>query len=633
MKRILSLFTIVSLVLQPFAYAQTTPVLDQALFQKEYSVNGGFELGTSKWTRYLDAAGAVPVDCVGGSPTVTLASSTTNPIQGKASGLITKPASNVQGQGYATTVTLDKAARTKMITVSGSYEVVSGTYSGGTGSTDSDLTVYLYDVTGAQVIQPSGYKLDGAVSGNTYPFAAIFQSPQYSTDTRDIRVCLHHATTSASAFSIRLDQVKVGVQNKSQGPPLTAETSYTPTFTGFGTVTVQNFRWFRDGEYLNVSGEFTSGTATAVEARISLPAGLVAASTYSNQSLVGDAARNSNSTTYFRDAVTIQPNSTYVNIGVQTSTTNLLNNALGNAIASSGSLLNINFRVKIQGWGSTVTMSDNSSSRIVTAQVFTSTSFTATSSTTYPTTGFSTQFDTHGAFSASTYTIPVPGYYEITGFATLATVTGNAIHAYKINGGANVFYGTGTNTGSSDRIGGAFKLGFLTAGTTVQFGVFSSVNATVNFFQVGITQVQGPSQIASSESVNASYYSTNGQSITATTDNLINFNTIVFDSHNAVTTGASWKFTAPISGVYEVKVANYVVLASATHYGTLFVNGVSNIRITEDIATATPALSVGSGLVKLKAGDFIDYRLNPSATTTLNTAAGLNYISITRVGN
>lgn len=50
-------------------------------------------------------------------------------------------------------------------------------------------------------------------------------------------------------------------------------TAYTPTFTGFGTVSVEDFDYQDVGDFLIITGRFTAGTATAVEARVSLPTG------------------------------------------------------------------------------------------------------------------------------------------------------------------------------------------------------------------------------------------------------------------------------------------------------------------------------------------------------------------------
>lgn len=47
--------------------------------------------------------------------------------------------------------------------------------------------------------------------------------------------------------------------------------SYTPTFTGFGTVSTEEFEYKRVGDSIVIRGNFTCGTPTATEAQISLP--------------------------------------------------------------------------------------------------------------------------------------------------------------------------------------------------------------------------------------------------------------------------------------------------------------------------------------------------------------------------
>jgi len=51
-------------------------------------------------------------------------------------------------------------------------------------------------------------------------------------------------------------------------------TAYTPTFTGFGTVSAVSAMWWRDSTGLGIKGFWTCGTSTAVTAKISLPSGL-----------------------------------------------------------------------------------------------------------------------------------------------------------------------------------------------------------------------------------------------------------------------------------------------------------------------------------------------------------------------
>ena len=63
-------------------------------------VENGFGIeDVDGWAAYADAAGATPVDGTGGSPTTTVTRTTSAPLIGDASILLTKPASDVQGEG------------------------------------------------------------------------------------------------------------------------------------------------------------------------------------------------------------------------------------------------------------------------------------------------------------------------------------------------------------------------------------------------------------------------------------------------------------------------------------------------------------------------------------------------------
>ena len=98
------------------------------------------------------------------------------------------------------------------------YAVASGTYA------TSDLTVYLYDVTNSQVIQPSGYQIQAASTGLGMQQKATFQTPSNSTS---YRLILHVASPSASAYTVKFDNFNVGPQVISQGTPVTDWQAYT----------------------------------------------------------------------------------------------------------------------------------------------------------------------------------------------------------------------------------------------------------------------------------------------------------------------------------------------------------------------------------------------------------------------
>jgi hypothetical protein len=102
----------------------------------------------------------------------------------------------------------------------------------------------------------------------------------------------------------------------------------------------------------------------------------------------------------------------------------------------------------------------------------------------------------------------------------------------------------------------------------------------------------------------------------------LEFNTVEYDSHNAVTTGTSWRFTAPIGGVYRVSMT-YIYQSGGTWYPIeLFKNGSAQGRIMDIISTTGQS---GTVTIKMNSGEFIDIR-----TVTTMTVNG-NSISIEKV--
>lgn len=130
-------------------------------------------------------------------------------------------------------------------------------------------------------------------------------------------------------------------------------TSYTPTFTGFGTVTSIECLHSRVASNLLLRCKFTSGTPTAVEARVSLPNSLVSADTNKIPSLqsVGILVQGSNNgslSTY----TLIEPSVSYVTFGLQ----NLANSGLvksnGSTFSTSSNPMSLTATIPIQGWSS-----------------------------------------------------------------------------------------------------------------------------------------------------------------------------------------------------------------------------------------------------------------------------------------
>ena len=140
--------------------------------------------------------------------------------------------------------------------------------------------------------------------------------------------------------------------------------------------------------------------------------------------------------------------------------------------------------------------------------------------------------------------------------------------------------------------------------------------------------------------------SATAQSIPGTAATVVNFDTSDFDTNSAVTTGSTWKFTAPSAGKYHVSAA--VLFASAV-WGTTSIAELSLNKNGTKVSTlcwlqTQPASNTGSIYVPLAGGDTINLAANDyidvrayqghSSTTALalNGDSTYNYIAIDKVG-
>lgn len=132
----------------------------------------------------------------------------------------------------------------------------------------------------------------------------------------------------------------------------TGWTSYTPTFTGFGTASAITAYWRRLGDTLEIRGVFTSGTSTATEARISLPSGVTSSSNIATLEIAGQFDTSIFSATNFGYETLMQPSVTYINIGQRDSLTSSFAKSNGSTVASNGTTVAFTATVPVQGWAS-----------------------------------------------------------------------------------------------------------------------------------------------------------------------------------------------------------------------------------------------------------------------------------------
>jgi hypothetical protein len=123
-------------------------------------------------------------------------------------------------------------------------------------------------------------------------------------------------------------------------------TAYTPTFTGFGTVSEIEF-WYRiQDENYEVRGHANCGTSTGVEARISLPNSATAVGTFTNNMNVGTFVRNVVNT---NDVIILaQGGEAYVKCGIRNNASNAPLTALnGNGFMTAGNRFVVKFSLPV----------------------------------------------------------------------------------------------------------------------------------------------------------------------------------------------------------------------------------------------------------------------------------------------
>jgi hypothetical protein len=234
-----------------------------------YFTDGGFERGSngvipSGWVQYNDGAIAVPVDGTGGSAVaqVTMLCTTSSPIRGTLSAVISKDANNRQGVGYSFPFTISNAD--KGITAGVNFELLtSANYVSG------DMVFYIYDVTNSILITPRSVSLPALPS-----YGKFFSDFGLTTGT-SYRFIMHIATTSALAYTVTLDtMVNTTTKVAVPGAINTNWITYTPTLGASLTGSVNTARWRQINDSMEIMGAITASNTGAVAAfSISLPSG------------------------------------------------------------------------------------------------------------------------------------------------------------------------------------------------------------------------------------------------------------------------------------------------------------------------------------------------------------------------
>jgi len=520
--------------------------------------NPDAEADTTGWATYADAGGTSPVDGTSGSPTLTFTRTTSSPLSGSASFLITKDAANRQGNGVSFDFTIDTSSKAKVMQIGFDYIVASGTFVAGnpsdrTTAGDSDITVWVYDVTNGVLIQPSTYRL---YSNNTTIADRFMANFQTSSNSTSYRLILHCGTTSASAYTVKVDNVSVAPTSYVYGSPITDWQSYTPTFNGSPTVASVTFWYRRIGDSVQINGSFQLTATNASTTALTMPSGLTidTAKVGSTRKFVfGEASRivqTGTETTLVKHVVAYNTSFTNQLFLASTSVSQNLGQNAWNGLFVNNDWVTVEAMVPITGWSSSVQMSDSADTRVVDCVVTTTANITGTagSAFVFPV----VTKDSHGAYNSSTgiYTVPVAGDYQIHGTGLYSTV-GDIACNIQVNGSFN---NNLTTTDTTRAKSGSMLIPNLKAGDTIK--LVPDVNRNLvysagNFIPtLSIVRVSGPSQISATETIKMKAYSINGQSFANNSTVKVQFPSKSFDSHSIFDNTTNYRAVIPATGDY-----------------------------------------------------------------------------------
>lgn len=594
-----------------------------------FITNSDAEANTTGWAVYADAAGTRPVDGTGGVANVTFTRSTSSPLAGLGSFLFTKDAANRQGQGASFDFTIDAAYKAKVLTIEMDYIVNSGTFVAGSSTTDSDVIVYLYDITNSVLLEPSSIKLLSNSSTISDKFRASFQT---SSNTTSYRLILHCASTSASAYALKLDNVKVSPSKYIFGTPISDSFTYTPIFVGLGTVSNINVNYRRVGSFAHIYGTFQTGTPTAVTATMTLPAGLTANTGQTINSTIGRMERDTNTGSNIKDFSVVATSGNITTVGFSfpeySVATSPFSQGTGSAVFTAASFYRFEFNIPIVGWSSSVQTSDQTDTRIVSLAAFTNANTAGT--TTAPFVYQTVNKDTHNGYNNSTgrYTVQVPGDYLIVSSGA-STAASTSIGVY-VNG---TLFSNYASSNSTTNTSGSVLVPNLKTGDLVDIRPSANLTQTAGCY-LSIFRLTGPSAIAASEKVFIEYSTSSAQSLTGAAFTKINFNTKIRDSHGALSAGS---FTAPRADAYEIEVscAPATQVAASQVQLSIFKNTVEYRRISRNrnaSASADDQPISGATSLYLLAGDVVEIKVFVSTTQNLTSADLDNWITIKSIG-
>lgn len=623
-----------------------------------YISNPGFEDGTvNGWTGYDDGASSRPTDGTGGTATgLTMTASSTTPLRDTYSALIAKDAANRQGKGHSFDFSIAREDRFSILSIEVPALVTSGSYNPGTDTTDSDLIAYLYDVTNARLIEPSGFRV---MANSTFPTRnrMTFQA----TDSTSYRLIFHVATTSASAWTMQVDDISVGPQVLGQGSPAQYLGALATSSTWVTNATHVGKYWRTNDGFLEADVTISlTGAPTAASLILNLPSSLSIDS--DRQSTIGSSAivgsgivLDSGSTLYKLAAKYETANSVRLMVAPDTGSgfirdmVNSIDSTTPMTFANADTVT-VKYRVPIVGWAGPTIMSSAAALPVIAAKYSLTSNETTAANADHIMTNFTTRvYDKSGAVSGSTFTAQEPGLFRFRLRATttsIAWTTTDVITAFLVKNGATQFekiVNEKVMASFTDRL---FLAGEgtleLNARDTVQLNIRNQNSGAVpvidsagfNYWE--IEKLPSRQQIAASETM---LVRANGS--TTTVNNTTP--TVIFPTVNKSTHGSA--IYNPSTGVFTVQAPGDIEVTTFLRMGSVawaandalelyvYKNGSQysfiDRKIVEAAGTRVYAISGSDVVTDCVQGDQIEIKAFASVSNAINANS---YVIFKRLG-
>jgi len=604
-----------------------------------YIENGDAELASPAPSLYADS-GSSPTDGSGGSVNTStelnFSRSTSSPLRGSASWVFDKKSGNQQGKGGSFPFTIDVADKGKQASITFDYSVLSGTYATG------DVAVYVvHDPSGTpKVIQPSAFNIENV---GVESLARLTFQTEYSS-VLDYNLCFHVASTSASAYSLKFDNITLGPQVVPMGAPVTDWVSYTPTFTALGTPTGVSVESRRIGDTLHVKGVFTVSSGSPSEARISLGyAGVnnnVTTSAFGAIRIAGHATFSSN--TAVSPEILAEQSVGYLTFGQQGSANAGLTKLNGSVLVTT---ISFYAQVPIVGWSSSTVVSSSADTRVVTCRATRSATQTGVNpnNSAVKVTFNTANDDTAGGFDTvnSRYVAKVPGKYRLSGsvYTSGTNVLANTYYTVLYVNGAAVKNGPPITASAGNPTGGSVDwIGQLAVGDYVElflFGVGNNSVSTLSVFgginsSLDVELVQGPSQIQAAEVV-AFQGTAPSYSVTTSIGKVTGW-TASEDSHAGYNTANS-RWIVPAPGRYRITINLATQNTAVPVSSWIYINGVNvNGSKGQGYSNGSVYPVASATIIKtLNAGQYVEIFAQVSSSTLVIDAASTSW-TIERLG-